>query len=390
MELSGWTIFQKYHFEQYGVLDTLIKEQLPCELVVDSLSKKTMSEALTFAGIDSIDEARKLNLRIIPPGPVLHTWYGLFGTGIFDGDNNPPHAKGLNYVQRISDEATFLEQFDIPVIVVFLEKGIPFNELSKMHSYFIDHSNILLMSYEKDLNSFESLAFYQASNNIRIMDDMRFSLCKEFQNLLLKAQEKAIEVKPLVSDRIKKLGKRSIIYSDIDNTFFRSPLYQLSSHGFRGYASAHPDFSLQKTEKLSSIGDQVLIDKARRHRKYFRIEHGFPSKKESFDREVLTNESDSLYEYLATGEAFRVFQEINPLFPATAFFGIDLMAYTTLTESAQSSEPSTHDLSGMCWYFDKRRELERGDVENKIGKLLYLQQLKHLNIGCDQSHNKKL
>ena len=52
------------------IVCTLIAKQIPT-FIVDDESIVNMAEALKFAGIDTLESAEKMNLQIIPPGPVF-------------------------------------------------------------------------------------------------------------------------------------------------------------------------------------------------------------------------------------------------------------------------------------------------------------------------------
>ena len=215
------------------IVDSLIQSQIT-DLAVDDASRLAMAEALKFSGIDTLEQDISSNLRILPPGPVLHTWYAKYQTGLFDGENNPDHVKGLNYVERISEQADRLKEWGIPVILVYLERNMLPLELNKMQTMFSNHENILVMSLEHDLTSLRSIVYYKSSHPIELLDDPRFSLCREFPELLSLAQKKAELVgKTLLLHNLLSLGGLSIIYSDIDNTFLCRPIFQLAANGVR-------------------------------------------------------------------------------------------------------------------------------------------------------------
>ena len=227
------------------IVDRIIQKQIT-GLIVDNTSRITMAEALEFSGIDTLEKAESLNIKVIPPGPILHTWYAKYKTGLFDGINNPPHVKSLDYVTRVSEQADRLMDWGIPVILVYLERDMHSAELIKMQKLFSEHENILVMSLESDLTSLKHIDYYKRHDAIQLLDDPRFSLCREYPEVLKVAQEKAKSVgKHLLLQNLIALGGHSIIYSDIDNTFLRKPMFQLAVHGARNVCPFRKEFSLQ-------------------------------------------------------------------------------------------------------------------------------------------------
>lgn len=72
---------------------------------IDDESWKNMADSLKFSGINSLEKATAMDLKVCPPCPVFHTWVALHGTTIFNGKNNPEAQPGINYIQRILEEA---------------------------------------------------------------------------------------------------------------------------------------------------------------------------------------------------------------------------------------------------------------------------------------------
>ena len=295
------------------IVDSLIKSQ-PIDLTVDDASRLAMTEALKFSGIDTLEQAKSLNLKIIPPGPVLHTWYAKFQTGLFDGKNNPSHVKGLNYVERVSEQADRLKEWGIPVILVYLERDMPPLELNKMQTIFSSHENILVMSLEHDLISLESTAHYKSPNANQLLDDLRFSLCREFPEVLSLAQKKAESVgKTLLLHNLLALGGSSIIYSDIDNTFLRRPMFQLAAYGGRNVCPFVVEFSLQDDKIYGKYSDSSSFYKAAKmHRDKFSHEGVICRKKERFSTDTLKERAETLYEYIFSGEAISNYRHLEP------------------------------------------------------------------------------
>ena len=201
-------------------------------LNIDDWSLQNMACAMRFSGVDSLQKAMDLKLDIIPPGPVFHTWYAHKGTTIFDGHNN---ARKIDYVDRISREATLLERWKIPLFIVYTENSMTEDQIQTMRSLFKNHPNIVTLSIEHDLNDLPMAQLYQKQelhSNI-YLDGIRGSVIMDYERVLSALDRKAIqEGKNEFSERLTALGNRSIIYSDIDNLLLRRPPYILSFSSF--------------------------------------------------------------------------------------------------------------------------------------------------------------
>lgn len=269
------------------IVDSLIQSQLT-GLTVDDTSCLAMAEALEFSGIDTLEQAKSSNLRIIPPGPVLHTWYAKYKTGIFDGENNPSHVKGLNYVARISEQADRLKEWAIPVIIVYLEQDMPLLELKKMQTIFSNHENILVMSLEHDLTSLRCTAYYTSCYHENLLDDPRYSLCREFSEVLSLSQKKAKSVgKTLLLYNLLELGGLSIIYSDIDNTFLRRPMFQLGVNGGRNICPFNRGFALQYDNRYKTyLNSPTTYETAKKHRDIFSYEGEMAKRNKRYSKDI--------------------------------------------------------------------------------------------------------
>ena len=269
------------------IVDALIQSQLT-DLIVDDESRLVMAEGLEFSGINTLEQAESLNLRIIPPGPVFHTWYAKYQTGLFDGKNNPNHLKELNYVERVSEQADRLKQWGIPVILIYLERNMPPLELNKMRTLFSNHENILVMSLEHDLTSLRCTAYYTSCYHENLLDDPRYSLCREFSEVLSLSQKKAKSVgKTLLLYNLLELGGLSIIYSDIDNTFLRRPMFQLGVNGGRNICPFNRGFALQYDNRYKTyLNSPTTYETAKKHRDIFSYEGEMAKRNKRYSKDI--------------------------------------------------------------------------------------------------------
>lgn len=222
-------LWKDQYSNELAVIRGLCKKRF---FTVDDESLLNMCSAMRFAGIKSLQDAVDLKLEIIPPGPVFHTWYAYRGTTIFDGANN---GRKLNYVDRISEEASFLENVGIPVFIVYTENSMSEEQVQVMRSLFSDHPNIVTLSIEQDLRRLPLAASYQEQmlGDPHHLDGIRGSVLMNRRMVLKILNDKASkENKIKFSERLKALGAYSLIYSDIDNLFLRKPPFMLAYSSF--------------------------------------------------------------------------------------------------------------------------------------------------------------
>ena len=138
------------------VLNYLIRQtKIEDQLEIDPESQDSILKSLILGNISSLDTLQKDDYQIVPPGVLFHTWMPLYGTAIFDGSNN---VKGIDYTQRLLDEADQFDEWGIPIIIVYSKEGMEPDEVIKMEKWINIHRNILLMNVEEDLltwNSFD-------------------------------------------------------------------------------------------------------------------------------------------------------------------------------------------------------------------------------------------
>ncbi len=366
------------------IVDRIVQSQI-AGLTVDETSRLAMAEALEFAGIDTLEQVESLNLRIIPPGPIIHTWYARYNTGLFDGKNNPPHVKGLDYVTRISEQADRLKEWGIPVILVYLERDMPSLELEKMKKIFCEHENILVMSLESDLSSLKYTEYYKRKDAKNLLDDPRYSLCREFPELLLQAQRKAELVgKRLLSHNLVALGGLSVIYSDIDNTFLCKPMFQLAMYGVRNVCPFRKEFSLQDDKIFKKyLDDSMLSEIAQRHKEIFSHEGVIARKKERLLTGTLKDRAKRLYEYLLSGEALHNYRHLEPELDNVGIFHHEPPGYMAVNKDALAVVcQQFDDLPGYMW---KEALLDKQNLNDQLLNLHGLQQVGQIHIGRDMT-----
>ncbi|WOG29772.1 hypothetical protein [Endozoicomonas sp. 8E] len=201
---------------------------------IDEESWKNMADSLKFSGIDSLEKAIAMDLRVCPPCPVFHTWVALHGTTIFNGLNNPEKLAGINYVQRILEEGTNLSKSDIPLLIVYSDKNLTTSQINEMKAEFKDHDNILCISFETELQLkfIAQLERYASSIDFHFMDSIRIIVSQNITKTISFCINKAkSENKTELANRLEKLGFNHLFYSDIDNQWLSRPPYILASHG---------------------------------------------------------------------------------------------------------------------------------------------------------------
>ena len=168
------------------IVSCLINQQVPM-FEVDDDSITNMAEALKFAGIDTLKCVESMNLQIIPPGPVFHTWYAYKGTTLFDGINND---EKFDYVKQLNDQALRLAEWDIPMILVYTNNSMTEDQVERMDSLFENHPNIVVLNIERDLADLpiSHRFLVQKEKESMYLDGIRSEVIMDFERILSKAR----------------------------------------------------------------------------------------------------------------------------------------------------------------------------------------------------------
>ncbi|WP_257280581.1 hypothetical protein [Endozoicomonas sp. ISHI1] len=276
---------------------------------IDEESWKNMADGLKFSGIDSLEKATAMDLRVCPPCPVFHTWAALHGTTIFNGLNNPEGLKGIDYVQRILEEGSSLSKNDIPLLIVFSNMSLTESQIQEMKAEFISHDNILCISLETDLQLKFPIPLnkYASSMSLEFMDSIRVVVSQNIANTLSFCIDKASsENKPKLANRLEKLGVNHLFYSDIDNQWLSKPPYILARHGMFTLPKMPDDILLKDINghTLTGLSD---IDRKRlvAHRSFF---SDLPHLNKRKSKIWSTDKARKLFNYIFSGEAERNYQ----------------------------------------------------------------------------------
>ena len=244
---------------------------------IDVYSSDNMALALEYCNIDTIEEALRLDLRIIPPGPVFYTWAAIHETSIFDTRNNPKKFSGLNYVAKIKENSNRLAQKKIPVMVVFSECEMSQDQVVRMKSSFSDDSNIVVLSVESDLKYClkKSQEIFEYTEAWGFLDALRIAVIRNAQEVLITA----LDIAERENKEIARVGLMrefaSINYTDMDNTFLeQSPDYIISRNGLYSFPVFSRIFSLQFIEDKSL--KKLPSSEARRIKKHQELFSGHP------------------------------------------------------------------------------------------------------------------
>ncbi|MBE8215179.1 MAG: hypothetical protein HAW62_02450 [Endozoicomonadaceae bacterium] len=219
---------------QAFILDHLIKQDANItHQDIDDESYQVMLQALHYSGIRTLEEAGKYHLRLMAPGPVFTTWVSLKGTSIFNGENNPPRQ--IDFKSNLLDIANLLQPAGLPLIIVYAEYGMNPGEEDILISDF-QHDNILIIKAE-DLHAFPILSdkisyekWKESRPSLFLMDFVRKVIIQDKTLFihLMKAIARS-QKKFRIAENLEKTEKGSLIYTDADNIFFRSPVYQVAS-----------------------------------------------------------------------------------------------------------------------------------------------------------------
>ncbi|WP_257266325.1 hypothetical protein [Endozoicomonas sp. ONNA2] len=279
---------------------------------IDEVSWRNIADSLKFSGIDTLEKATAMDLKVCPPCPVFHTWAALHGTTIFDGKNNPERFNGLNYVQRILKEGTELSKNDIPLFIVFSDKGLAKSQINEMKASFKNHDNILCISLETDLQlKFpKQLEWHAECMSYVFMDCIRIVISQHITKIISFCIDKAkYENKANLANRLEKLGTNFLFYSDIDNQWLSKPPYILASHGIFTQPKLSEDLLLgdikdNVEEKLSEDDKWILA----RHRSFF---SDFPYQNKGKPITWSSDKAKKLFDYILSGEAESNFKHLS-------------------------------------------------------------------------------
>ncbi|WOG29770.1 hypothetical protein [Endozoicomonas sp. 8E] len=285
---------------------------------IDEESWKNMADSLKFSGIDSLEKATAMDLKVCPPCPVFHTWVALHGTTIFNGLNNPDKLRGINYIQRILEEGSKLAESDIPLLIVFSGMSLRQSQIDQMRAEFKNHDNILCISLEKDLQlKFPvQLEKYAKRMSLYFNDSIRIVVSQNITKTINFCINRAkAENKTKLAHRLEKLGANHLFYSDIDNQWLSKPPYILASHGM----FTQPRLSMSLTlsnhinsyhvEQLSTF-DKKLLQK---HRSFF-SDIPFLNSRESI--KWSSDKAKKLFDYILSGEAQCNYEHLSKLLAA--------------------------------------------------------------------------
>ncbi|WP_422414052.1 MULTISPECIES: hypothetical protein [unclassified Endozoicomonas] len=279
---------------------------------IDELSWRNIADSLKFSGIDTLEKATAMDLKVCPPCPVFHTWAALHGTTIFDGKNNPERLNGLNYVQRILKEGTELSKNDIPLFIVFSDKALKESQINEMKASFKDHDNILCISLETDLQlKFpKELDWHTAYMGFMFMDCIRIVVSQHITKTINFCIDKAkSENKINLANRFEKLGTNFLFYSDIDNQWLSKPPYIIASHGMFTQPTLSETLPLYgikdcDADKLFDDDKSILT----RHRSFF---SDFPYHNTGRTVTWSSDKAKNLFDYILSGEAESNFKHLS-------------------------------------------------------------------------------
>ena len=305
----------------YEIISGLAKQQ-EIKMQIDSISMQNMAQALKFIGIQSLSQANEMQLEIIPPAPVFHTWYAKFGTTIFDGENLPQHLahKKLNYIERISKKATALEVWNIPLFIVYSTENLTSEQIEKMESVFIDHNNIVILSIELDLKGKLSTTEEERVNiKWDKLDGIRCRVIVDYPKVISEAIEKSKRQGKLKLSLLLKENSHAICYSDIDNHWVGKPPFLLARKGMCSAPRINVSVSLLHAyyDYYSTYRKHLSKDQSEQldqHSAYF-CKLPFEIRKPISSQEMFFTQEDrdSIYRYIVSGECKKNWEYLSKI-----------------------------------------------------------------------------
>ena len=286
------------------IVATLSELQLP-GVIIDEFSLNNMAAALLYADINSVEKAQQLNLKIVPPGPVFHTWYAFYGTTLFDGKNNP---KGLDYVSLIAEKASKLSEKNIPVIFIYTNNSMSKSQIEEMNQLFEEHDNILVLSIEEDLSESPMVDKFKkpTAKSVELMDDIRICVILDADYVLSVAGEKSKRLgKKELCERLTLWQNKSLTYADIDVDLIRPDVFQIHSNGMCETSG----LNLRRvviTQRKSRHYSKSELERIRDNNSYFKYLYG-----EKINKENLEAKSDKAFRYIISDEFKDVYKKLT-------------------------------------------------------------------------------
>ncbi|MCL6271409.1 hypothetical protein M3P05_15925 [Sansalvadorimonas sp. 2012CJ34-2] len=273
---------------------------------VDEFSLENMAAALYYSGISSYDEMSQLSLKIIPPGPVFHTWYAYHGLTLFDGVNND---KKLDYIKLIDEEASRLSKKDIPLLLIYTNNSMTEPQIKTMNSLFVDNDNVLVLSVEEDLSHLPMVDGFkdQKTKDIGLMDRVRVCAIVDAKRVLKAARHKAKKIsKEVLLERLSLWEDKSLTYSDIDNVFIKPRVFQIAANGFCNMSHLLSSNILIAPREIEKLPKPLNV-RAELHNAHFHYLRDY----NLMNLEELEKKSERLFRYLLSGSAHEEYQKIK-------------------------------------------------------------------------------
>ncbi len=373
--------------------DFRVQEQLVCRLAeqnsitsIDKFSLENMAAALFYSGITSFDEVLQLGLKIIPPGPVFHTWYAYHGTTLFDGVNND---KKLDYVTLIGEEASRLSKSNIPLLLIYTNNSMTMDQIKIMNDLFVDHDNVLVISIEEDLSDLPMLDKFKAqkTNSIVLMDSVRVCAIVDARRVLSIARHKSKQLgKEFLLKRLALLEDQSLTYNDIDNVFIRPASFQIAANGFckTSHLTFHGIFI--NDEAIKGL-TRSMKDRAKVHNGYFQYLHDYGL----MNVQELEQKSERLFWYFVSGRAHREYQEIMNQTDTMEDWGEETNYYTSRADllSDKDIELIMAGKFPRDAFFDHLKTLSHcHENREKLSRLEGIQQIRLIKMNYHRSWEK--
>ncbi|UYM17938.1 hypothetical protein [Endozoicomonas euniceicola] len=368
--------------QQKEIVQKLVQLQI-LDAKIDSFSLENMATALFYSGINSFDEAQSLNLKIIPPGPIFHTWYAYHGTTLFDGKNN---EKGFDYVSLIAEEASRLSKDNIPVILIYTNNSMSKEQIETMNNLFADHSNILVISIEEDLSESAMVEKFskQETKSVDLMDLIRVCAIVDAKYVLSVAKHKSKQIgKKLFHEKLSLWEDKSLRYIDIDNVLIRPATFQIAENGFCKTSHLYiKNFLIgQKKHERLTTDKKQRIAQHNDHFEYLR-------NTQSTDIKDLKEKAEQLHRYLVNGQALRECKKLKGITDFKECWMPDVNYYSSRTDllPEENAKKIMSDKDTKSSFFNFLRTLRHGRGKLKTLSILDgIQQLRCMKVNHHQT-----
>ncbi|BCT22517.1 hypothetical protein [Carp edema virus] len=221
---------------------------------------------------------------------AFHTWVAINGTEIFH-EGIKFKSQTFDYVNKIKRNAEFFNSQGIPLMIVYSYLKLTEERIKKMHDFFEDSDNIVLLCLERDLQ--DSIPYESYGNSrwylpceLSFMDKLRVMVANDADKVIAKAEIVAEKLgKQTFLKNLRSNPGNAIMYNDIDITWNHKVPTVLAKNGMYTspslstrftfdiectYNQFNPIFTPEEVETMKEINRNLIDPENCENREQFR------------------------------------------------------------------------------------------------------------------------